>query len=621
MTIRQRQIGRSRRRSFLQGEDRQQFLVTAVFVGLIVLLVLFLVGAVAVAYYNENIRSVARVGSVELGPAMVRERAALLRNRIQLEERRITPAVIEGEIDGVRAQQRLEELRNELSEVGIVAIEGLIDTVHQSQLASELGITVSEQEIDQRLAEELADLERRHVLAIYVEPEEADAETGPSLRERREARERAEQALTELEEGGDFADVAREYSTDATAAEGGDLGIVNPLAPVDAAWIDAVFRLPEGGTTPVIAGTDGTYRIGRVVEIRPRQEVPGTRTDLLRDLSEERYREFVAYELAAEKLREQIVSETADTPVDQVRLAHIYIEGSADSGDDEADEGEVHYSEIVYAPADDLEGAPDLPADDPAWEEARQAAEATLEELRAISDAEEMAERFAEIAIEESDSPVTAEDGGDAGFLTRGLLPTAVGDALFDSPRTEGELIGLVQAEAGFYVLLFHERRESGAQRLEAVQQALAQPNADFAALAAQYSDGENTEEGGELGWFTREMLNPTIAEEIFELSSGDVSEPLELGDGTYFFQALERADRTLDADQLGDVRENAFERWYAPRKDEAERSGVIVRADDIEGDVPDFDDFDEDLDGLDGGPDDEFLELPEDDEFFEPEE
>jgi parvulin-like peptidyl-prolyl isomerase len=608
---------------FQQGEDRQQFIVTAIFVGLIGLLVFFLIAAVALSYYNDNIRAVANVGGTEIGPGMVRERGALLRNRLNIEEGRITQALTDQEIDALSAQQLQSELAVRRNELGVTSIEGLIDLVYQSQLAAEMGISVSDAEVDAAAAEEAAGSERRRVEAIFVEPQVADEDEGPTLAERRAARERAEQALTELEAGRAWADVARDYSTHESKDNGGDFGTVSPLNPEDEGWISELFRLSQGETTGVILGADGTYRIGRVTEILPSQPEPGLAERLLDGVSDQRYREFLRYELTSERLRDQIVADAKVEEVEQIRLAHVFLEG-ATTGEqtngeepteeepveqepveeepveeepvDGADEGEIHYSEIVFAPNDDVIEAPDLPADDPAWEEARLAAEATFNELSAITDPEERADRFAELATEQSDSPTTAEDGGDAGFMTRDLLPEALGVALFDSQHTEGDLIGPVRSDAGYVVMLFHERRESPQQRLDAVKAALAAPGADFAAIARQYSDGDNAPDGGELGWFTREMLNASIVEQIFALQAGDVSEPIELGSGVYIFKALERAQRALDADQQGDIRENAFERWYAPKKDDAELNRVIVRADETEGSFPGFEDepFDE---------------------------
>ncbi len=583
MTYRQRQTTRRRRLSFLHDEDRQQFVVTAAFALLIALLVVMLVAAVALAYYNENIRAVARVGEVEIAPGMVRDRAALLRERLNIEEGRVIQAQINGEIDDAALAERKADIAQRQSELGITAIEGLIDLVYQAQLAAERAIVVSDEDVDARAAQEASGPERREVLAIFVEPQAADEDGAPSLRERREARERAESALEELEAGAEWADVAREYSTHESAEQGGELGVISRDGSIDEAFTEALFRLPESGTTPVVAGSDGTYRIGRAVAILPGDEEPGTRSRLLSDISEERYREFLRYELTAERLREQVEAEAIGATVEQVRLANILISDTEETDDPDASEGEIRYSEIVYAPNNDVELAPEQPADDPAWGAAQAEAEATVVELAAIEDADQMAERFAEIAREDSDSPVSADRGGDRGFESRGLMPEPIGAALFDEQHEEGELIGPVRSDAGYVVLLFHERRAAPQERLQAVQDALAQPDADFEEVARQYSDADDAEDGGELGWFTREMLPDEVAEPVFELQTGDVSEPIEFGTSTYFFKALERATRPLDADQVQQVRATAFENWYAPLKDEAEAQGVIVRAEGFE--------------------------------------
>lgn len=585
MTSRLRSITRPRRSTYTHSEDRQQFLVTALFAAVIGLVVLILLAAVGIWYYNENLRPLARVGAVEMRPDIVRDRAALLQERITREEGRVREAQMRGEIDANAMRQRIQELSNEAAQVGTVAVEGLIDLVYQSQLAAEQGITVTGADIDQRMAEEMSTVERRHVLAIFIEPEAADEAEGPTLAERRAALDRAREALAALESGRPWADVAAEYSTDPTGDAGGDYGVISEAAAVDPAWSEALFALPEGETTEIIAGTDGTYRIGRVTEILPGQEDPVFRSKVLDRLPLERYREFLGYEVAADRLREKIVGEALGGTVEQVRLAHIFIEDTQATGDEEAGEGQVHYSEILYAPGDDVIQAPELPEDDPLWAAAEAEAQETFAELSAITDPDQLAERFAEIATAESDSALSAEDGGDAGFNTRGIIPEGVGNALFDAEHEEGALIGPVRDDAGYYILLFHERRGPPAERLQEVQDALAEPDADFAALAREYSDSDEADEGGELGWFSREMLNPEIVDQIYGLEAGGVTEPIELGNGHHFFKVLEKSQRELDPDQVTLVRTGAFDRWYTPLKTQAVESGVIVRA---EGVAPD---------------------------------
>lgn len=583
MTSRLRPITRPRRRSLrpnLGGEERQQFLVTVVFVGLIVLLILLLLGAIGLAWYNDNLRPVAKVGSVEILPATVRDRAELLQGRLIRREGQLRVAQTQGEITLEEMTEQIGALEEERQQLGTAAIEGLIDDIYKSQLAAGRGITVTDAEIDQQILKDVSSPERRHVLAVFVEPMAADEEEEPSLAERRAALERAQTALEQIRSGRPFAEVAAEFSTDPSKDTGGDFGTISEAAPVDPAWSEALFDAAQGETTEIIRGGDGIYRLGQVVEVVPGQEEPGVREELLRVIPESRYREFLGYEVAAERLSDQVTAEAVSATPEQVRLANIFIEGLFTG--DEVDEGEVAYSEIVQAPGDDLATAPNLDQNDPKWEEARTAAEAAATELRAITDPEQLAERFAEIATEDSDSP-SAQEGGEVEFTTRGLLPIAVGDALFGTQHQQGELIGPIRAEAGYWLILFDELREAPEQRVQDVIDATSQPNADFAAIAREHSDGPDAEDGGEVGWLTRDQLSVDLVDEVFALQPGQVSAPIDLGPeaqvpGHYIFKVLERATRPLDPDQLSDIRANAFERWYAPQKGEAETSGVITR-------------------------------------------
>jgi parvulin-like peptidyl-prolyl isomerase len=585
MTSRLRPVTR-RRRSFrpsLQGEERQQFVVTAVFVGLIVLLIALLIGAIGLAWYNDNLRPVAKVGPVEILPATVRDRAELLQARLTRREGQLRAAHTRGEITLEEMTEQIDAVNQLQGQIGTASVEGLIDDIYKSQLATDRGVTVSEADIDQRMLEEVSSPERRHVLAVFVEPMAAEEDGSPTLAERRNALQRAQTALEQIRSGRPFADVAAEFSTHPSRDSGGDYGTITEAAAGDAAWSEALFDLEQGATTDIIRGADGIYRIGQVVEIVPGQEEPGRREDLLRLIPAERLREFLGYEIAAERLEDQIVAEAVSATPEQVRLANIFIEGLFTG--DEVAEGEVAYSEIVQAPADDLASAPNLDADDPKWEEARIAAEAAATELRAITDPEQLAERFAALAGEVSDSP-SADEGGEVEFTTRGLLPTAVGDALFDAEHQQNELIGPIRAEAGYWLILFDELREAPEKRVQDAIDAASQPDADFAAIAREHSDGPDAEDGGDIGWVTAERLNAVDAEldeQVFALQPGQISEPIDIGGevpGHYIFKVYERGTRPLDPDQLSDIRANAFERWYAPQKDEAEETGVISRTD-----------------------------------------
>ncbi len=551
-------------------------MVTALFALVIAAVVLILLSVVALAWYRDNVQPLARVGSLEVGPQLLRDRVGLEQWRINLESNRLAQANIDREIDAATLAARQSELDQRANALTTTALDDLIDVIYQSQLASAEGVTVSDADVDVRVAEEFAGVERRHVLVVVVEPVAAEGEeASPTIAERRIALERAGAALAAVQSGREWADVAREFSTDESAQIGGDLGFISEVAVSDASLGDELFNLAQGGTTGVVRGTDGVYRVGRVTEIRSATEQPGLRDELTKLVSEPALRDMVRNEIAAERLKAKITDAAlAETP-DQARIAIIYIAGLYT--DDPIDaEGEIKYSEVVFAPNDDLEI--EVPAEDPAWETARVEAQQTYDELNALTAGEVRLARFRAIATATSDSP-TGEDGGLVEFTTRGLLPEAVGDALFAETHTAGDLLQPVRGDAAWYVLLFEERRDSPEQRVKAVQDLLAQSGADFAAIAKEHSEGPEAEEGGEVGWVTPDQLAPELADDVFALPAGGITDALELGDGHYIIKVEEKATRPLDADQIPDVKAVAFDDWYAPKKDQARKDGVIVIA------------------------------------------
>lgn len=582
MTIRLRRPERgirTRLGRLVETEERQQAVVTALFVAAIGLVLLILVGAVALAWYNDNVRPLARVGATEVGPQSLRDYVGLEQWRIARDESRITEAQINGDLTAEEAEIRLAELNQRSETLDTTALNDLVDLMYQTDLAAAEGIVPADTAVDTLLAEEISAQERRHVQVVVVEPQAADEAAGPSVTERLAALESAQEALAQIEAGADWATVAREFGTDDVSQAGGDLGVVAAVAIGDARFASEVFELEQGGTTGIMRGDDGAYRIGRVTEIVAAGEDPSLRSGLFRAVSEPGVRNIMRMQVASDALREKITDEALAQTPEQIRLAIIYIAGTSTGAPDEA-EGDIQYSEIVYAPLDNMLAAPDLDADDPAWALAKTEADDTFAELQAITDVEQRKETFAQIASEQSDAE-SASGGGLVEFIPRSIPPVAIGDALWTGEHADGDLIGPVRGDAGWYVLMFHEKRESVESRLNAVEQALAQPDADFAAVARELSEGPQAADGGEAGWFTKDVLAETsdtaFADAVFALQEGEVSDALVLGDGHYFAKALEREVRPLDPDQVPTVEATAFTNWYEPKREEAEANGTIV--------------------------------------------
>ncbi|WP_287124671.1 SurA N-terminal domain-containing protein [Chromohalobacter sp.] len=113
-------------------------------------------------------------------------------------------------------------------------------------------VDVDEQQLRDAYAAEREDAPREvaHVMVDYGDE-----------RSRDEAMARIEEAQGQLADGADFADVAAEYSDDATTAEkGGNLGVINRGFFGDA-FDDAAFSLEEGQVSSVVDSGDGLHLI------------------------------------------------------------------------------------------------------------------------------------------------------------------------------------------------------------------------------------------------------------------------------------------------------------------------------------------------------------------------
>jgi parvulin-like peptidyl-prolyl isomerase len=261
-------------------------------------------------------------------------------------------------------------------------------------------------------------------------------------------------------------------------------------------------------------------------------------------------------------------------------VSQILLEDVADA-EGGTDLGAIRASHIVYAPKGDLENAPGLPLDDPTWLEARTAAQAAIDSLRAIADPAAREARFAQLARTESDESLTAAQGGDLGWVSPAQLSPEMADALFASAHQPGEIIGPVSTVFGASVLLYVDRRPALAERVASIQQRLAEPAADFAAIARTESDGDQAAQGGDLGWIAPFEADPAVEEALRTATTGQVIGPLALDDGVHFYRVEARESRSLTPLQGESLVETAFDDWYRSKRDMAFDRGVITVADD----------------------------------------
>lgn len=90
----------------------------------------------------------------------------------------------------------------------------------------------------------------------------------------------------------------------------------------------------------------------------------------------------------------------------------------------------------------------------------------------------------------------------------------------------------------------------------------------DWAALARELSsDTSNAASGGDLGWFTSNMMVEPFAVAAFSGTVGAITGPVQTQFGWHLIQVLGREERPLDTEQLENNRQTAFETWLAEQR------------------------------------------------------
>ncbi|MFC3040688.1 peptidylprolyl isomerase [Virgibacillus xinjiangensis] len=157
------------------------------------------------------------------------------------------------------------------------------------------GIEVSEEEIQQRYDRMQTEINAQHIL---VEDEET-----------------ANEVKNKLDEGADFAELAKEYSTDGSAQNGGDLGwfTAGDMVP---AFEDAAYNMEEGEISDPVASDFG-YHIIKVNEKRESEEEIGSYEEMKDQIRRDLEAAQVDMSAAQSKLDNLIQEANVDVQIDE----------------------------------------------------------------------------------------------------------------------------------------------------------------------------------------------------------------------------------------------------------------------------------------------------------------
>ena len=194
--------------------------------------------------------------------------------------------------------------------------------------------------------------ERRHVYAIFLEPQPATSTAAVTAKDRQKALASATAAAAALDEGTSFEVVAQQYSTDASKSQGGDYGFISASDTVDPAWVQALFALPLNGTrrsSRAPTARTGSARSARLPLRHWTRSSTGTwcrRSATRATATTSAWRPLPPSSSQRSSPRPPPATST------RKRLAEIYI-GVASGTDPTTDTGTVHASHILYSPAHD----------------------------------------------------------------------------------------------------------------------------------------------------------------------------------------------------------------------------------------------------------------------------
>jgi peptidyl-prolyl cis-trans isomerase SurA len=188
-------------------------------------------------------------------------------------------------------------------------------------------------------------------------------------------------------------------------------------------------------------------------------------------------------------------------------------------------------------------------------------------------------ESFTDLAKKYSDD-FSGKDGGDIGYTKRGTLDPDYERVAFSLDAGDYAKFP-VRSRHGYHIIKVTGKKDTEIRtshiliklvpsaadtaRTKALMDSLRtvaiKDTGAFAALARKYSEDKKTrEEGGNLGWFTREQIDPQYLSAVDSLPEGGVSRPVAIGDGYHLFRLDKKAAaRKLNLDEdFGEISQMA---------------------------------------------------------------
>ena len=151
----------------------------------VVVAVVLLLVAFGFSWYSDHLASAGSVNGQTITRDAFRKQFAINAFRNDYQGRQIRTLLTAGHLRTADAQARQSILQQRNQQAATISLEQLVDGAVMAQLAQTQNVTVTDADVDARLADDATTPELRHAWMIAVAPELADRRDGSPRRRRR----------------------------------------------------------------------------------------------------------------------------------------------------------------------------------------------------------------------------------------------------------------------------------------------------------------------------------------------------------------------------------------------------------------------------------------------------
>jgi len=578
MTFRARTAPRPTRRRARSSDTRRAVYITIAFSVAIACALSLMGGVFAASYYQDHGAPIASVNGEGISKDAINARIALntaIYNRRLVEDQTMRN---QGKITTDEYSALESAISSSLSTVASDSLTQMIAETAVRQYAAKNGINVTDQQIDAQIKTDSTRQELRDVKIISVPMVATPPATAPTQADSDKAQSAAQGYLAEIQGGKSWDDVSTEADANGLSSNsgGGDIGLtLKDSLNVDPDFADAIFGLAKAGDiTPIMKGSDGSYRFATITSIVPQWVDTGWQAAIDSAAGGDTYRDYAKNEVIKQMVQDKVEAKYITGATDQRYVREIAERGGyGQAGDGD----EVKISLMVFAPNhSEANTSTDTDTTDSAWTDALNRANAAAATLKA--DPSKFATMAKDTSVNDDtdfntgggDIPwipsdwfnATTEADPTTGQTNQGLGMTNVQTAVFKDGLTPGTVLDpILEPSYGYVLVLFQGRRPAPDQRI-ANAAFMINNGTDFQTEAKAISEASDALTGGDLGWVSPYMLTTEQQQAIWETPIGGISSIVSTSNGFYLYQVTQEATRVADADQQAKLKAVVFPTW-----------------------------------------------------------